>query len=69
MKIAPGAALRFFYTKLTKRQTRSCIRRALATAVIHAFDALPPDPVQKGDFAITQASCSAIKASTFPWTC
>lgn len=42
VKIAPGAAIRFLLPKLTKLQTRSCIRRALATAVIHAFDEIPP---------------------------
>lgn len=42
IKIAPGAAIRFLQPKLTKLQTRRCIRRALATAVIHAFDHIPP---------------------------
>lgn len=42
VKIAPGAAIRFLLPKLTKIQTRSCIRRALATAVIHAYDEIPP---------------------------
>lgn len=42
IKIAPGAAIRFLQPKLTKLQTRSCIRRALATSVIHAFDHIPP---------------------------
>ncbi len=41
VKIAPSAALRFLQPKLTQLQTRRCIRRALATAVIHAFDHIP----------------------------
>lgn len=42
MKLAPEAALRFFLPKLTKLQIRNCIRRALTTAIIHAFDHIPP---------------------------
>jgi hypothetical protein len=47
VKIAPGAALRFFLPKLKKVQIRSCIRRALATAVVHAFDEITPTQFQR----------------------
>lgn len=47
VKLAPGAALRFFATKLTKRQIRNCVRRDLTSAIIHAFDHLPPTQFKK----------------------
>lgn len=47
MKLAPEAALRFFLPKLTKVQIRNCIRRALTTAIIHAFDHIPPTQFKK----------------------
>jgi hypothetical protein len=37
MKLAPGAALRFFSEHLTKGQIKRCIRRDLKTAVVHAY--------------------------------
>lgn len=47
VKMAPDAALRFFLPKLTKLQIRSCVRRALPTAVIHAFSQIPPTQFKK----------------------
>jgi hypothetical protein len=47
VKLAPEAALRFFLPKLTKLQIRSCIRRALTVAIIHAFDYIPPTQFKK----------------------
>ncbi len=47
MKLAPEAALRFFLPKLTTLQIRNCIRRALTTAIIHAFDHIPPTQFKK----------------------
>ena len=40
LKLAPGAALRFFSEHLTKGQINRCIRRDLKTAVVHAYDAM-----------------------------
>jgi hypothetical protein len=42
MKLAPGAALRFFSEHLTKGQIKRCIRRDLKTAVVHAYEAMSP---------------------------
>jgi hypothetical protein len=47
VKLAPAAALRFFLPKLTRLQIRSCIRRALTTAIVHAFDHIPPTQFKK----------------------
>lgn len=47
VKLAPGAALRFFATKLTKRQIRNCVRRDLTSAIVHAFEHLPPTQFKK----------------------
>jgi hypothetical protein len=47
VKLAPEAALRFFLSKLTKLQIRSCVRRALTAAIIHAFDHIPPTQFKK----------------------
>lgn len=47
VKLAPGAALRFFGTKLTKRQIRNCVRRDLTSAIVHAFEHLPPTQFKK----------------------
>jgi hypothetical protein len=43
MKLAPGAALRFFSQHLTKGQIKRCIRRDLKTAVLHAYETMSPD--------------------------
>jgi hypothetical protein len=47
VKLAPGAALRFFATRLTKRQIRNCVRRDLTSAIIHAFGHIPPTQFKK----------------------
>ncbi len=46
VKLAPGAALRFFFDKLTKGQVNRCIRRDLETAVVHAFEHMSPAHLQ-----------------------
>jgi hypothetical protein len=42
LKLAPGAALRFFSEHLTVGQIKRCIRRDLKTAVVHAYEAMSP---------------------------
>lgn len=42
IKLAPGAAVRFFSKRLTKGQIKRCIRRDLKTAVVHAYEAMSP---------------------------
>ena len=46
VKLAPGAALRFSFDKLTKGQINRCIRRDLETATVHAFEHMSPAHLQ-----------------------
>lgn len=46
MKLTPGAAVRFFYPLLTKKQIRRCIRRDLKTAAVYSLDLMSPEHLQ-----------------------
>ncbi len=46
LKLAPGAAVRFFSKHLTKGQIKRCIRRDLKTAVVHSYQAMSPTQIQ-----------------------
>lgn len=54
VKLAPGAALRFHFGRLTKGQINRCIRRDLATAIVHHFAHMSPAHLKKAcrDFTV-----------------
>lgn len=47
VKLAPGAALRFHFDRLTKGQVKRCIRRDLATAIVHFYRHMSPAHLRK----------------------
>ena len=47
VKLAPGAALRFHFDSLTKGQINRCIRRDLATAIVHLRGHMSPAHLRK----------------------